>query len=160
MGLEINGPSGTLQVLLTVLLGLGAIGYGSYSYTAQTSALDSAVTVNATVVSTSVETVSQRRGTEYRPQATFNYTYNGVAYTSSNVYPGPLPREFGSPEDAQAQLDGFEQGNSVTAYVPPDSPGNAFLRVERSNKPFIVIGLGAVLLLGTISTTLRDRRRR
>jgi len=155
MRLKINGPSGTFQVLLAIILGLGAIGYGGYSYTSQTSALDSAVTVNATVVSTSVETVSQRRGTEYRPQATFSYRYNGEAYTTTNVYPGPLPREFGSPDEARAQLDGFEAGTTVTAYVPSDSPENAFLKVERSNKPFLLVGLGVLLVVGTILSSLR-----
>jgi len=156
MVLEINGPSGTFQVLLAIILGLGAIGYGGYSYTSQTSALDSAVTVNATIVSTSVETVSQRRGTEYRPQATFNYTYNGEAYTTTNVYPGPLSKEFGSHDKASAQLDGFEAGTTVTAHVPPDSPENAFLKVERSNKPFLVIGFGVLMVLGTVLSSLRD----
>ncbi|WP_277543179.1 DUF3592 domain-containing protein [Haloarcula laminariae] len=156
MGVEINGPSGTFRILLTVVIGFGAIGYGGYSYTSQTSALDSAVTVNATIVSTSVETVSQRRGTEYRPQATFNYTYNRKAYTTTNVYPGPLSREFGSPEEASAQLDGFESGTTVTAYVPPDSPNDAFLKVERSNKPFLLAGFGVLLVLGALASALRD----
>lgn len=156
MGFEINGPSGTFQVLLTIVLGLGAMGYGGYSYASQTAALDSAVAVDATIASTSVETVSQRRGTEYRPRATFNYTYNGTEYTSSNVYPGPLPREFGSEDEARAQLDGYEPGTTVSAYVPPDSPENAFLKVERSNKPFLVVGIGALLVVGTVLSKLRN----
>jgi len=156
MGFEINGPSGTFQVLLAIVIGLGAMGYGGYSYTSQTTALDSAVTVEATIVSTSVETVSQRRGTEYRPKATFNYTYNGTDYTSSNVYPGPLPREFGSEDAARAQLDGFEPGTTVSAHVPPESPQNAFLKVERSNKPFLLIGIGALLVFGTVFSKLRE----
>jgi len=156
MGFEINGPSGPFQVLLAIVLGLGTMGYGGYSYTSQTAALDSAVAVDATIVSTSVETVSQRRGTEYRPQATFNYTYNGTEYTSSNVYPGPLSREFGSEDEARAQLDGFEPGTTVSAHVPPDSPENAFLKVERSNKPFLLVGIGALLVFGTVLSTLRN----
>ena len=155
MGFEINGPSGTFQVLLAIVLGLGTMGYGGYSYTTQASELDSAVAVDATIVSTSVETVSQRRGTEYRPQATFTYTYSGTEYTSSNVYPGPLSKEFGSEDEARAQLDGFESGTTVSAHVPPDSPENAFLKVERSNEPFLLVGIGALLVFGTIVSKLR-----
>lgn len=155
MGVELNGPSGRFQILLAIVMGLTAIGYGGYSYTSQTAAMDSAVMTNATIVSTSIDTVSQRRGTEHRPQATFNYTYKGETYTSTNVYPGPLSREFGSRKEARAQLDGFEAGTIVTAYVPPDSPGNAFLKVERSNKPFLLVGFGLLLLFGTITSNLR-----
>jgi hypothetical protein len=151
-----NGPSGTLQVVLAVLLGLGTMGYGAYSYTAQSSALDSAVTVDATVVSTSVETVAKRRGTGYAPQATFDYTYDGESYTSSKVYPEKLPREFDTAEDARAQLEEYEPGGTVTAYVSPDSPGEAFLEHESSTKPLIVIGFGAVVLLGTVASVLRN----
>jgi hypothetical protein len=155
MELEFNGPSGPLGIALALLLGLGAIGYGGYSYTAQTSALNAAEPVDATVVSTSVETVDQRRGVAYRPRATFNYTYEGETYTSSNVYPGPLPREFGSEADARAQLRGYEAGATVTAHVPSDAPGNAFLEVERSDKPFLVIGFGALVVAGTTLSALR-----
>jgi len=109
------------------------------------------------MVSTSVETVSQRRGTEYRPQATFNYTYNGEAYTTTNVYPEPLPREFGSRDEASAQLAGFEAGTTVTAHVPPDSRENAFGKLERSNKPFPSVGLGILLVLETILSSLRNQ---
>jgi len=156
MGLEINGPSGTLRIILTLVLGLGAMGYGGYSYASQTAATDSAVPVDATVTSTSVETVSQRRGTEYRPQATFNYSYDGEVYTSTNVYPGPLAKEFGTKEAARAQLEGFEPGTGVTAYVPRDSPQDAFLKVERNNKPFLLVGIGALLVFGTIYSSRRS----
>jgi len=148
MGFEINGPSSTIGVVLLLVGGLAIVGYGGYSYVTQTSAVDSAVEVNATVTSTGVEEVSQRRGVEYTPSATFEYTYEGQSYNASNVYPGPLTREFGTKETAREQLDGYGQGDTVTAYVPPDRPGSAFLLRERSNKPFIVIGIGILLSLG------------
>jgi hypothetical protein len=153
--MEINGPSGTLQTVLALLVGLGAVGYGAYSYTTQVSALDSAETVDATIVSTGVETNDQRRGVSYTPLATFNYSYGGETYTVTNVYPGKLPREFGSRESARSQLEGYEPGETVTAYVPPDTPGDAFLKHERSNKPFLVVGLGALFVLGTLYSTIR-----
>ncbi len=148
MGFEINGPSSTLGVALLLLGGLALVGYGGYSYVTQSSAIDSAVDVNATVTSTGVEEVDQRRGVAYAPRATFNYTYEGQSYTASNVYPGPLTRDFGTREAAREQLDGYETGDTVPAYVPPDAPENAFLVRERSNKPFFVIGIGILLALG------------
>ncbi|WP_324665017.1 DUF3592 domain-containing protein [Haloarcula sediminis] len=156
MEVSFNGPSGALQVALAVLLGLGTLGYGGYSYAAQSTALGSAETVEATVVSTSVETVDKRRGTGYAPRATFNYSYDGEWHTSSKVYPGKLPREFDTEAAARAQLDGYDAGETVTAYVRPDAPGNAFLKHERSNKPLLVMGFGLLVLLGTGVSAVRN----
>ena len=155
MEINFDGPSGTIQIAIALLLGLGTMGYGAYSYAVQSSALSSAEPVDATIVSTSVEEHAQRRGTGYSPHATFDYTYHGETYTSSNVYPGKLPREFGSEEDARAKLEGYEPGDTVTAYVPSDAPGNAFLKHESSNKPLLVIGLGGILVIGTIYSMLK-----
>ncbi|WP_135852577.1 DUF3592 domain-containing protein [Halorussus salinus] len=156
MEVDIDGPSGPLQLAVAVLVGLAIFGWGAYSYTTQTSALNSATQVEATITSTSVETFNQRRGTDYGPQATFEYTYEGENYTSSNVYPGELPREFDSENAARDQLDGYEPGDTVTAYVPPNSPGNAYLMHESSNKPFLVMGFGVLFVLGAAYSALRD----
>jgi len=157
MEINFDGPSGPLQIAFALILGLGTIGYGAYSYSAQTAALDSTETVDATVVSTSIERLDERRGTDdYSPQATFNYTYEGEQYTSSNVFPGKLPREFGTKDKARAQLEGYESGNTVRAYVPQNNPGNAFLEHESSNKPLLVTGLGAIVVLGTVVSIFRD----
>lgn len=156
MEINIDGPSGPLQLLAVVLIGLGTIGYGGYSYLSQTAALDSAVEVNATVSETSVEKNVKKRGDSYTPQATFNYTYEGTQYTSSKVYPGKLPREFGSREKARAKLAGYAPGETVTAFVPQESPGNAFLMYERSNKPFLVMGFGVLFVLGGLVSAIKN----
>jgi hypothetical protein len=140
-----------------LIVGLGALGYGAYGYSSQSAALDATETVDATVVSTSIERLNERRGTDdYSPSATFNYTYEGESYTSSNMYPGGISHEFGTEEDARAQLEGYEPGATVTAYVPSDSPGNAFLEHESSNKPLYIAGLGAILVLGTLLSIVRS----
>lgn len=155
LNMEINGPSGPFGIAIAILVGLGTMGYGAYDYTQQTSALETATTVNATIVFTGVETNSQRRGTSYSPQATFNYSYEGTNYTASNVYPGEIPQTFDREEAARAQLEGYDQGTTVTAYVPRDNPNDAFLRRESSNTPFFVIGFGALFVLGTVYSALR-----
>lgn len=154
--MEFDGPSGTLQVLLALVVGLGAMGYGVYSYTEQSAALDSGVEVDATVSDTAIEERSGRRDTDYTPVVTFEYTYEGETYTSSNVYPGPLGREFDTREAARERLDEYEPGDTVTAYVPSDSPGNGFLERERSNRPFLLIGFGALFVVGTAYSRLRQ----
>jgi len=157
MEFDFDGPSGTFRIALALIVGFGAMGYGAYSYSSQSAALDSTETVDATIVSTSIERLNERRGTDdYSPQATFNYTYEGETYTSSHMYPGGVTHEFETKEDARAKLGGYEPGASVTAYVPTDSPGNAFLKHESSNKPLYIIGLGAVFVLGTIVSIFRN----
>lgn len=150
MEFNLNGPTGTISVVLALLIGLATIGYGAYSYSQQSSALDSAVSIEATVDATSIEIHDGRRGTDYSPQATYHYTYGGESYTSSNVFPGTLPREFDSKETARSQLEGVEPGATVTAYVDPEDPGTAFLKHSSSNKPFIVMGIGALFVLGSV----------
>lgn len=149
-----GGFSGTVRVVIVLLVGVATIGYGAYSYSVQSSALDTATEVNATITDTAVET-NDGKGVTYTPQATFTYTYEGETYTSSNVYPGELPREFGSREDASAELNGYESGETVTAYVPPDAPGNAFLKYESTDKPFLVIGFGVLVVLGAARSALK-----
>jgi hypothetical protein len=72
------------------------------------------------------------------------------------MYPGDVSHEFGTKEDARAQLEGYEPGATVTAYVPSNSPGNAFLKHESSNKPLYITGLGAILVLGTLVSLIRN----
>jgi len=154
--MEFNGPSGRIRIALMILVGLATIGYGGYTDSVQSSALDSAATVDATITSTSVETVDKRRGTAYTPRATFNYTYEGETYTSSKVYPGKLPKDFNTEEKARAKLDGYEPGDTVTAYVPTDSPGSAYLKHESSDKPLLVVGFGALFVLAGVYSAIKN----
>ncbi|WP_435361539.1 DUF3592 domain-containing protein [Haloarchaeobius sp. DFWS5] len=149
MDIDVNGPEGPLQIGLMLVVGLGLIGYGGLSYTTQSSQLDSAVEVDATITETSIEEVDVKRGTDFTPHATFEYTYEGESYTSSKMYPGKLTREFNTKDDAREQLDGYDVGNTVTAYVPTDSPGSAYLEHSSSNKPLIVAGIGLFFFLAS-----------
>lgn len=157
--MEVRGPSGTLQVFATVVVGLALVGYGGYSLMMQSSALENSVEVNATVQSTGVDTVSQRRGTEYRPTASFNYSYDGENYSSSNVYPGnnlpvgSLEPTYNSREKASSALKDYEMGSQVTAYINSNSPSNGYLKHESSNKPYFIIFIGLLFVsFGVYST--------
>ncbi|MCX2819676.1 DUF3592 domain-containing protein [Haladaptatus sp. F3-133] len=156
MGFSISGPSGTLRIVLFVLLGIGVTGYGAYSYTSQASALNSAVEVDATVTSTSVEEDSRRRGVDYIPQATFTYTYNGEEYTSSNVYPGPLSKKLKTEDAAESALEGYQEEETVTAYVPQGEPENAYLKHERSAEPLVLTGFGVLFLVASIYAAVKN----
>jgi hypothetical protein len=152
--MKLSGPSGRIGIALTLVIGLASIGFGVYSYSTQASALDSAATVEGTITSTSIETHSNK-GVSYTPQATFTYSYEGETYTASNVYPGTLARDFDTERAARAELDGYEEGATVTVYVPTDAPEKGYLQRERSNKPFLLIGVGVLFLGGAGRSVLR-----
>lgn len=149
--MEVRGPSSTLGIAVTLLISMGLIGYGGFSYMNQSEALSSSFQVNGTVDSVGVEEVSggRRGGIEYRPTASYTYSLNGSEYTGSSVYPGNLGKEFETRE--AAQLD-FEEGESVTVYVEKGSPENAFLKRESSNGPFFLIGFGVLMTAVTVYT--------
>jgi len=151
--MKLSGPSGRLGIALTLVIGLASIGFGVYSYSTQASALDSATTVEGTITSTSIETHSNK-GVSYTPQATFTYTYEGETYTASNVYPGTLAHDFDTERAAREELDGYEPGATVTVYVPTDSPAKGYLKPESNNKPFLLVGVGVLFLLGAVRSAV------
>lgn len=152
--MEVSGPNGPLGLAVALLVSLGIAGFGVYSYVGQAQALDDTETVSATVVATSIDADTHRGDTDYTPSATFNYTYDGAQYTTTNLYPGPVSKEFNSRERAQEVLSGLETGASTTAYVPVDAPQDAFLVDTRSSKPlaFVAFGLlgGGIAVVRTI----------
>ena len=157
MDINFNGPSGPLQVAMAVIVGLGAIGFGGFLYLEQTSAVDSTEKIEATIQSTAIERVDTRRGTDdFSPKATFNYTFRGENHISRSLYPGGVSHKFGTKEEAKAKIEDFEQGTTVTAYVPTDNPQKAFLLYETSKKPFFLMGFGGILFIGSILSFLRS----
>ncbi|GAB6860508.1 DUF3592 domain-containing protein [Haloplanus litoreus] len=153
--MEINGPSSRLGIAVLLLVGLASVGYGAYSYDAQSAALDSTATVNATVTDTSV-TESGGKTVSYEPRATFEYRYRGETYTSSSVYPGTLGKDFDTEAAAREELAPYESGETATAYVPTDDPGAAFLERERSKKPHLLIGAGVLFTVVAVYSAIRN----
>ncbi|MFC4448310.1 DUF3592 domain-containing protein [Halorussus aquaticus] len=134
--------------LLMIVVGIAVAGFGVYDYTQQSDAISNAVTVNATITETSVESVPQRRGgPDYRPEVTFDYRYEGNSYTSSNLYPTSFSSNYDTESAAQSAIEGYEAGDTVTAYVNPDSPGSAFLKQKKSNGPLKIAAIGGLLVL-------------
>jgi hypothetical protein len=139
-----------------LLFGVAMLGYGVYAHTSQSEALDSTETVNATITSSSVEFV-QGKGGEYRPQATFNYSYEGETHSSSAVYPGSITETFSSEQKARAEIEGYDSGATVTAHVPTDSPGEAFLKTDTTDRPLYFLGAGALLSVVSIGLIAREQ---
>lgn len=148
-GRELGSVRGGLLILV---LGLALAGFGAYDYVQQSEAISKAVTVDATVTDTNVDRVSQRRGTEYRPEVTFEYTYRGESYTASNLYPATVATNYDTLSEAESAISEYGVGDTVTAYVNPDSPGTAFLKHKKSNAPLKFAAIGGIcILIGGVS---------
>ncbi|MFC6835997.1 DUF3592 domain-containing protein [Halomarina ordinaria] len=133
---------------LALVVGLLVTGVGAYDYTQQSDAVANAVEVDATVTETGTESVSQRRGgPEYRPTVSFDYRYEGTAYTSDDVFPSAVTSTYDTRSAAESALQGYETGDTVTAYVDPDSPSEAFLTDRRSNGPLKFVAIGGLFVL-------------
>lgn len=146
---------------VVLLIGVGMVGYGGYDYLQQSEAMREAVETEATITDLGTEEESVRRaGPVYEPTATFEYRFQGDAYTSSNVFPAGSTQNYDSRARAEAAVEEYEVGETVTAYVRPSSPSEAFLKDTRSNVPYEFVGLGALTALvggfHLAAHTLRD----
>jgi len=150
--------SSTWAPIVILVFGLVAGGYGTYDYQQQAGKIDDAVTVNATVTDTNIRTVSQRRGrVDYEPQVTFEYQYRGESYTGNDIHPATVSRDYDSESKAESVLAAYDVNSTVTAYVPPNAPGDAFLEAEKSNEPLKFAGIGVLCVLVAGGSLLRRR---
>jgi hypothetical protein len=104
--------------------------------------------VEATVLESEVDRVRAGSGDvsdqEYRPVVEFEYTYEGESYTSDERFPSSLDQSYGSRSKAESAIEEYEEGETVTAYVDPDSPGRGFLENKRSMTPYVAGLFGVV----------------
>jgi hypothetical protein len=138
----------TAWTVIALLVGLALIGYGAYDYTQQSAAIEDAVTVDATVLDTSISKAGAR-SIEYDVTIEYRYEYRGSTYESDDLFPGSLSPLYENREKAESVRSQYETGSTVTAYVDPDSPGDAFLRRQTTSGPPLFAGFGAFVLLVT-----------
>ncbi|WP_066416358.1 DUF3592 domain-containing protein [Halorubrum aethiopicum] len=146
--------------LLFLVVGLALAGYGGYDYLQQQQAIETAEPVEAVVLETDLDSTSSASSpdVDYYPFVRYEYAYRGERYTATGVYPASVQRSYDTRSAAREAIEEYETGETVTAYVTPDSPGDAFLRKQRSNAPFLAIGIGAVIALMGGRSALRGRR--
>ena len=134
--------------ILAVAIGLAIAGFGAYDYVQQNDAVENAIEVNATVTEMHIDTVSNRRAaSDYKPIVTLEYSYGGETYTGGSVFPASISKDYDTKSAAESQLEEYEVGETTTAYVDPDAPGNAFLLKETTNAPLKFAGIGGFLML-------------
>lgn len=90
----------------------------------------------------------------------YTYRYKEQSYTGDRISPRPNEESDETEAAAREAISGYEPNATVTAYVDPAAPGDAFLKNEVSNTPFGLVALGLVgLLLGCASTSKKYRQR-
>ena len=129
---------------------MAAHGYGEYQ--SQRATLDDAVEVEATVVESDVQSFRDGDdGTVYRLTVTYEYEYEGERYeVSSFDTSGTKSKEYDSQSDAREALDEYPEGDRITAYVPPDDPGAAFLENDLPLSVYMIPGFGGFLVAASI----------
>lgn len=153
-----------LSIALLVIGG-GLVAYGVTEYQTQSEVLADVDEVQATIIETDIQyhdATGQTTGvsdqtsdhmdddTQYRLHVVFEYEYDGQQYESSKFDAvGSFPT-YDDHQDATDALADYNVGDQVTAYVPPDDPGEAFLEEEMPFVIYALIGFGAFLVLGAI----------
>ena len=136
----------TKGIGILLLVGLAFVTYGGYDYVQQSDAVDDAVSVEATIEETSISEVG-RRGVDYDVQIEFTYQYQGIKYTSDQLYPGSISETYDTRSAAQSVIESYTDGDTVTAYVDPDTPSEGFLQRQTTQGPFQFMAIGGFVLL-------------
>lgn len=149
MGLPSRPPKpGTAMSVFVLLVGIAIVSVGAYSYVSDSAALADRAQVTAEVTDVGVKEVEASRGRDaYVPVATFQYEYQGTSYTSDRLYPGRSQPQYEDKMIAQERLSEYAAGQSVTAYVDPEAPGQAFLEDSRSGLPTGAFLVGVIVSL-------------
>jgi hypothetical protein len=154
-GTPVRLTKGTVLIALVCLAGMT---YGGYDYVQQTEAVDDAVAVEATIQEASVYHSESRGDSNYHVQVEFTYQFRGREYTGDQLFPGSISKSYDTRSDAQAAIEPYETGETVSAYVDPADPGDGFLERQTITSPFVFVAIGAIGLLLTALNAIGARK--
>ena len=80
-------------------------------------------------------------------QVEYSYQYDGTEYTSDQLFPGSISPTYDTRSEAESIRDRYETNETVTAYVDPAAPDEAFLERQTTNGPFLFAGFGGLVVL-------------
>ncbi len=139
---------GTAMSVVVLLVGLTIVGLGGYAYLTDSARLNDNVAVTAEVTDVGVEQVEGSRGRDaYVPAVRFQYRFQGGSYTSKKLYPGRSQPQYKDRATARERASAYTAGERVTAYVDPETPGEAFLEDRRSGQATGAVLVGALVSL-------------
>lgn len=141
-GTPIEVSRGTVVM---VLFGLALFAVGGYDYVQQSAAIDDAVSVEATIVESSI--VQPEDSSEYEVHVKYLYHYQGTKYKGNKLFPSDISPLYESRPKAESEIAPYEPDTTVTAYVNPAAPNEAFLERQRTQDPLIFMLIGAFAIL-------------
>ncbi|MBL0869681.1 MAG: DUF3592 domain-containing protein [Phycisphaerales bacterium] len=153
-----------LVVFVVFLGGLGVmlIVVGVREHVLQKRVVSNAVPVDAVILSVEVKSsrsydsdhrpLRDNSTTSHTPEVRFEYMVDGKRYESDMIYPTVIVTGYASKESATEEVREFVAGSSVRAYVNPELPERAFLRMQTSSNPvwFVVGGVLTFVLLAVL----------
>ncbi|WP_248903652.1 DUF3592 domain-containing protein [Halocatena marina] len=131
--------------VVMVLFGLALFTLGGYDYVQQSAAIDDAVSVEATIVESSI--VQPEDSSEYEVRVAYRYYYQGTEYKSNKLFPSDISQLYESRSKAESVIASYEPDTTVTAYVDPAAPNEAFLERQTTQDPLIFMLIGAFAIL-------------
>ncbi len=143
--------------VVMLLVGLGMVGLGYSAMQNQSQALSDPVNVTGEVVNTEIDTVDNAKGISYQPELTYAYQFKNTTYTSSYMYPGgQSANRYNMRRGAEAVVQTYNEGATVSVWVPPEAPDEGYLKHKKTTDPFVFL-LGGTLLAGANAYRLVGR---
>ncbi|MCY0996746.1 DUF3592 domain-containing protein [Myxococcus sp. MISCRS1] len=138
-----------LMLLFGVML---AYGGGRLLYRAHAS--EQWPTTEGTVVSSSVQTMHDRRNTRFHPEVRYEYTVGGSHYTSDTVSFGG--NDTGALPDAQRLTRRYASGTKMAVHYAPDDPAIACVECGGAGVSSYVVMFGGLAVAGVAGTSMVD----
>ncbi|WP_276253055.1 DUF3592 domain-containing protein [Halomontanus rarus] len=148
----------TRGTVILVLVALAFATYGGYDYVQQSTAVDDAVSVEGTIVETSISQSDGRRSTSYHAHVEFTYQYQGTEYIGDQLFPGDISPSYDTRSEAESALEPYGSGATVTAYVDPAAPDEGFLERQSTQGPLVFVAIGGGMLFVTTFNAIGARR--
>ena len=136
MSARTDARSPGTAALFSMMLWIGAGGFGVFPIWLQHHRITTYLPTNATVISTRVETESSRSArpgdslqshpmASYVPVVEYRYQVGVVSYTSDSVF--PIRAAINSRRWAKQIVNQFNEGETIKAFYNPEDPTEAFL---------------------------------
>ncbi len=148
---------------LMVLLG-GMLAFGGARTILRAHESTSWPTADATIVSSSVETLRSRRsGVRFHPEVRYQYAVAGHSYTADTISFGG--NDAGSLSDAQRVTHHYASGHHVPVHYEPADPSVACLDCGSTGIASYLLALGGMVIAvvaawGMVDMLRADRRER
>jgi hypothetical protein len=134
--------------LLSLIVVMGTIGLRAMNHQARL--MEDSIETPATIVSSKVQDITtsgasrtSARSVRFVPEVRFRFELDGRTGTGQNVF--PMPRN-GDQVWASRLVSRYPTGRSVTAWVDPNHPDDAFLEKEWVRGPYgLVLAISASL---------------